>query len=75
MIGCNDYFLNGPLYGIKFALKTNISVEITVLLECDYIDIKLESFMFCRNHAIHFTSSTNRWSTTPFDKRTGRILQ
>lgn len=22
MIGCNDYFLNGPLYGIKFALKT-----------------------------------------------------
>lgn len=27
MIGCNDYFLNGLLYGIKFVLK---------IYECKY---------------------------------------
>lgn len=62
MIGCNDY------------MNENIFVEIIVLLECDYIDIKLEFFMFCRNYVIYFIFFMNWWFIIFFDKRIGRIL-
>lgn len=62
MIGCTDFFLNGPLYRIKFSLKyVNIYIsEITVLMKCDNVDFKIGSLMFCRNHANHFLTRLQR---------------